>query len=171
MNSGKDADNVDSGVVIRERTIRIDNRNYIVCEIEKTSDLVDDWIQNQMASVDPFGVVLWPASQVLAGRIAADPLSFRGKSVMELGAGTGLCSIVAASAGASVLATDTNPLTLQLLESAAERQGLTLRTELFDITGRPARSVVPGRRDGSRRLPRLHAQTRSTANHEQGRSL
>ena len=125
-----------SDLTIKERTITIDDRKYIVCEIEKTSDLVDDWIQNQMATVDPSGVVLWPASQVLASRIAADPLTFRGSSVMELGAGTGLCSIVAASAGASVLATDTNPITLQLLQVAAERQGLAMETKIYDITGK-----------------------------------
>ena len=146
-----------SDLLIRERRILIDDRKYLVCEIEKTSQLVDDWIQNQMATVDPFGVVLWPASQVLASRIAADPLSFRGRTVVELGAGTGLCSIVAASSGAAVVATDTNPITLQLLQAAAERQGLSLQTKLFDITGE-------GCSPPSISIPRPHSSSPASSN-------
>lgn len=54
---------------------------------------------------------------------------------MEVGAGTGLCSIAAAAAGAKVLTTDTNDLTLDLVCVAAARQNLELETAVFDITG------------------------------------
>jgi len=105
------------------------------------------------ADVDPYGVVLWPAAQVLAQAAAAyvavalqTGLEERGgrlvpgsgggvPKVLELGAGCGLASLAAARLGAEVLATDFRRLPLELLEEAARRQGLEsrVRTALFDV--------------------------------------
>jgi predicted nicotinamide N-methyase len=38
----------------------------------------------------PYGVALWPAAIALAHDVAARPDAFRGRTVLELGAGTGL---------------------------------------------------------------------------------
>jgi predicted nicotinamide N-methyase len=62
----------------------------------------------------PYGVVLWPASIALAHEVATRPAEFRGKSVLELGAGTGLPGIVAASLGASVVQSDRHELALHV---------------------------------------------------------
>jgi hypothetical protein len=48
----------------------------------------------------PYGVVLWPAAVALAHEVAARAGEFRGRRVLELGAGTGLPGVVAASFGA-----------------------------------------------------------------------
>ena len=57
------------------------------------------------AAQDPYGVVIWPAAQVCAAEIAASEIG--GLRVLELGAGTGLCSLAAAACGAAdALATD-----------------------------------------------------------------
>jgi predicted nicotinamide N-methyase len=53
----------------------------------------------------PYWARLWPSGQALAGRLDADPPP-RGARVLELGCGLALPSIVAARAGAEVLATD-----------------------------------------------------------------
>jgi predicted nicotinamide N-methyase len=53
----------------------------------------------------PYWARLWPSGLTLAAAVAADPPA-RGARVLELGCGLGLPSIVAAGAGASVLATD-----------------------------------------------------------------
>ena len=45
----------------------------------------------------PYGVALWPAAIALAHEVATRADEFRGKSVLELGAGTGLPGIVAGS--------------------------------------------------------------------------
>ena len=96
--------------------------------------------------------VLWPAAQVVAGALVNALRSMpRSASVLELGAGTGLCSIAAAASGAAnqVLATDYRREPLSLLETSARRTGelcaaeFRLRTELFDIT------------DGARALPHV----------------
>jgi predicted nicotinamide N-methyase len=53
----------------------------------------------------PYWARLWPSGQALAGALAADP-PVPGARVLELGCGLALPSIIAARAGADVLATD-----------------------------------------------------------------
>ena len=53
----------------------------------------------------PYWATPWPSGAVLAGALAEDPPA-PGTRVLELGCGLGLPSIVAARAGAHVLATD-----------------------------------------------------------------
>jgi predicted nicotinamide N-methyase len=53
----------------------------------------------------PYWATPWPSGAVLAGALAEDPPA-AGTRVLELGCGLGLPSIVAARAGATVLATD-----------------------------------------------------------------
>ncbi len=67
----------------------------------------------------PYGIVLWPAAIALAHDLATRPL--RGTSVLELGAGTGLPGIVAASLGARVVQTDRQELALHVCEANARR--------------------------------------------------
>lgn len=66
------------------------------------------------ADLMPYGVALWPAALALAHEIATRAAEFRGKAVLELGAGTGLPGIVAAAAGAAVVQTDRHELALHL---------------------------------------------------------
>lgn len=73
----------------------------------------------------PYGVVLWPAALALAHEIATRAAEFRGRSVLELGAGTGLPGLVAAGAGARVVQTDRHELALAIGRLNAERNGAT----------------------------------------------
>jgi methyltransferase-like protein 23 len=50
----------------------------------------------------PYGAMLWPASIALAHDLSTRAEQLRGKRVLELGAGTGVPGIVAASLGAHV---------------------------------------------------------------------
>jgi methyltransferase-like protein 23 len=72
----------------------------------------------------PYGVALWPSAIALAHEIAARAAEFRGRSVLELGAGTGLPGIVAASLGARLVQTDRDELALQLCKRNGRRNGL-----------------------------------------------
>ena len=62
----------------------------------------------------PYGVALWPLAIALAHEIASRAGEFRGRTVLELGAGTGLPGIVAAGLGAAVVQTDNQELALHL---------------------------------------------------------
>jgi predicted nicotinamide N-methyase len=75
------------------------------------------------ATVRPYGIVLWPAAIALAHEISSREVA--GKRVLELGAGTGLPGIVAASLGARVVQTDRQPLVLHVCKRNAERNGVT----------------------------------------------
>jgi methyltransferase-like protein 23 len=64
----------------------------------------------------PYGVALWPASIALACELALRGVALAGKTVLELGAGTGLPGIVAASLGARVVQTDRHELALTVCQ-------------------------------------------------------
>ncbi|XP_073319937.1 protein-lysine methyltransferase METTL21C-like [Pagrus major] len=59
-------------------------------------------------SIDSYGAVMWPAALALCSFLDNNRqrVNLQGKEVLELGAGTGLVTIVASLLGASVTATD-----------------------------------------------------------------
>ena len=81
----------------------------------------------------PYGAVLWATAVELCRVLEGTQL--RGKRVLELGSGCGLCSLVCARAGASVLATDVDEDALIAVLRAAAAQALDVQTQLFDVTG------------------------------------
>ena len=63
------------------------------------------------------------------------PLDLKGKKVLELGCGSGIISLFAASKGALVTASDINSIALKMLEKASIKNNLavhTLYSNLFD---------------------------------------
>lgn len=72
----------------------------------------------------PYGVMLWPASIALAHDVIARAPELAGKRVLELGAGTGLPGIVAASLGADVLQIDRDEVALHVCSMNVERNGV-----------------------------------------------
>ena len=83
----------------------------------------------------PYGVVLWPAAIALAHEVAARADAFRGRRVLELGAGTGLPGIVAASLGGRVVQTDRHAEAMAVCRQNGERNGVgTITYRLADWT-------------------------------------
>src|SRR3954451_20735942 len=76
----------------------------------------------EWAPLVPYSSVLWRSGVALACELAEAELS--GRRVVELGCGLGLPSLVAARAGADVLATDGDEEALALLERNAHANGL-----------------------------------------------
>ena len=76
----------------------------------------------------PYWAELWPAALALADALP----DVAGLRVCELGCGLGLPSLVAASRGASVTATDWAADAIGLLRENAARNGLALSAEVRD---------------------------------------
>ena len=72
----------------------------------------------------PYWAELWPSGMRLARTLAGRDL--RGARVLELGCGLGVPALVAALAGAEVLATDWSPDAVELLRTNAKRNGARL---------------------------------------------
>ncbi len=89
-----------------------------------------------LAHHDPLASCFWPASRPLASTVAHLSKIIGPCSFIELGCGTGLCSLTAAQYGAtSVLATDVSSVALQYTEAAAAAQGFSqVMTRVFDVT-------------------------------------
>lgn len=73
-----------------------------------------------------YGMLLWPASIALALEIGERAAEFRGRAVLELGAGVGLPGIAAATLGARVVQTDRDEDALTLCRENAERNGVAI---------------------------------------------
>lgn len=83
----------------------------------------------------PYGVSLWPSGIALAHEVAVRAEEFRGRSILELGAGVGLPGIVAASFGARVVQTDREEMALHLARRNAGRNELpSIESRLADWT-------------------------------------
>ena len=86
-------------------------------------------------SLAPYGIALWPAAIALAHELASRANELAGLRVLELGAGTGLPGIVAATFGAHVVQTDRLDVALTLGRLNAERNGMrTIEHRLADWT-------------------------------------
>lgn len=80
----------------------------------------------EWAPLLPYSWVLWRSGVALAADLEGEPLA--GRTVVELGCGLGLPSLVAARAGATVLATDEDPDALALVELNARENDLAVAT-------------------------------------------
>jgi predicted nicotinamide N-methyase len=84
----------------------------------------------EWAPLMPYWSVLWRSGMALGRELAAARLA--GLSVVELGCGLGVPSLVAARAGATVLATDGSPEALELIERNARENGVSVETACVD---------------------------------------
>lgn len=82
----------------------------------------------------PYGVALWPSGIALAHEIADRKADFRGRSVLELGAGMGLPGVVAGSVGGRVVQTDRDELALLLCRRNGARNGVESVVRVSDWT-------------------------------------
>jgi predicted nicotinamide N-methyase len=77
----------------------------------------------------PFWARVWESSLVLADYVATiEPP----KRILELGAGLGVPSLVAAKLGHKVLATDYEKLPLELIKLSAKENNVSLETKILD---------------------------------------
>jgi hypothetical protein len=126
-----------SGLPIARATMRSDIREVrfqISPGLEVKAFEVTGW--GWTGNENGYGLVIWPGARAVAKILSKQAdLITAGCKVVELGAGSGLCSLVCAAMGAQVVATDLNLEPLTLAQEAAKKQGLKLKTQQFDILG------------------------------------
>jgi methyltransferase-like protein 23 len=97
----------DGQLLLQEYRLRLHGREWAVLHTSAVLSYGDEQrFLGDSAQQCGYGVALWPAAIALAHEIAARSGSFAGRRVLEIGAGTGLPGIVAASFGARVVQTD-----------------------------------------------------------------
>ncbi len=86
----------------------------------------------------PFWAFAWAGGQALARYLMDNPHVCRGRSVLDLGSGSGLTGIAAAKTGASrVLAADIDALALCAASLNADANGVSLSVTSEDLLAKP----------------------------------
>ncbi len=87
----------------------------------------------------PYWAATWPGGLALARHILDKPSLVKGRRVLDLGAGSGVCAIAAATCGAShVLAADIDPLACLAVAANAQHNGVEVATVCADLLGSAA---------------------------------
>lgn len=111
-------------VALREYRLRLAGREWSVLHTGAILSYADEARYLDAAETRlPYGVSLWPAAIALAHDLAARGAELREARVLELGAGTGLPGIVAATLGARVVQTDRQEVALEVCRRNAARNG------------------------------------------------
>jgi predicted nicotinamide N-methyase len=91
----------------------------------------------------PYWAFAWAGGQALARFLLDTPAHVAGKSVLDLGSGSGLAAIAASKAGArNVLAADIDPMALAAIALNAAANGVAIRTTTEDLLGVPPAADV-----------------------------
>src|SRR5437763_428817 len=96
------------------RSVEIAGRLWRITAAQDQDSLIDSVDTDQDLHLFPYGMLLWASAIGLARHIAENPALVRNRTVLEVGAGTGLPGLVAAAEGASVMQTDYQSDTLAL---------------------------------------------------------
>jgi predicted nicotinamide N-methyase len=106
-------------------------------------DVVALWEAMEQGQVDPgsdppFWAAAWPGGQALARYVLDHPEVVEGRTVLDLGAGSGLVAIAAALAGArAVIASDVDPYSLAAVAVNAEDNGVGPFAVVGDVLDEP----------------------------------
>ena len=119
------------------RSHRIGDMELNIAEVERPDEMVREVYPDAVSGHGdaPVWMITWPAALALAEHIVLhEPVA--GASVLELGCGTAAPGIAAARAGALVLCTDYDPVTLEMARYNAGLNGCTsFETRLLDWYG------------------------------------
>ena len=107
---------------LNEYRLRLGGREWSILHVGSVLSREDEnrFLSEQKGRL-PYGVALWPAAIALAHDVASRADAFRGRRVLELGAGTGLHGIVAATLGARVVHSDRDELAMYACRRNCER--------------------------------------------------
>jgi predicted nicotinamide N-methyase len=113
-----------------EHRLALDGGELRVLQPSEAAELPDDG-PVEWAPLVPYWSVLWRSGVALGRELSASGRRLDGLRVVELGCGLGVPSLVAASRGADVLATDGEEEALEMVERNARENGLEVSTALL----------------------------------------
>jgi predicted nicotinamide N-methyase len=106
---------------------------YRVARLEDMVDR-DILLRDDTVSEPPYWAHLWIGARALA-RFLVDRQELRGRRVLDLGCGLGLCGLVAAACGADVWFADREPAALEFVRASARRNAFPrIRCLAVDFT-------------------------------------
>jgi predicted nicotinamide N-methyase len=117
--------------VFVSQTIELPSGDLRLLQPRESAELPDSGAV-EWAPIAPYWSVLWRSGVALARELDGEPLG--GLRLVELGCGLAVPSIVAARAGAAVLATDADAEALALAERNAELNDVKVETATADWT-------------------------------------
>lgn len=114
------------GYLVETTTYRIGAENYQLRSLRDRQQYWDPDGQAERAGISSaawpiFGIV-WPAGIALAQKM--NQFAVAGKSILEVGCGIGLCSLVLQRRGANITASDYHPLAEEFLRFNTDLNGL-----------------------------------------------
>ena len=110
-------------------------------QLHLAEDMGDLWeAMEQELGIDrmppPFWSVAWPGGLALARYLLEHPALVQQRTVVDVGAGSGLCALAAARAGATrVVANDIDPLARAAIAQNAKLNGMQLEIDGTDLLG------------------------------------
>src|SRR4051812_18773535 len=110
-----------------EQRLALDGRELRILQPTEAAELPDDG-PVEWAPLVPYWSVLWRSGVALGRELAASGGRLDRLRVVELGCGLGVPSLVAARAGAEVLATDAELEALEMVSRNARENGLEVET-------------------------------------------
>ena len=121
---------------LNQYCLRIDGREWKILHVSTVLSHEDESkFLLELSDLLPYGVTLWTASIALAHDVASRSEGFLGSRVLELGAGTGMPGIVAATIGARVVQTDRNELAMSVCKRNVRLNGVeTIEQRIVDWT-------------------------------------
>ncbi|HUC12921.1 MAG TPA: methyltransferase [Acidimicrobiales bacterium] len=111
----------------REQVRHWHDRAYNAGRVEGRSEQSFDYLGTKIV-VPPEVMPITPMSHLLGDAVLAETVA--GERVLDMGTGSGVNAILAASKGANVLAVDINPHALRAALANAERNGVADRMEV-----------------------------------------
>jgi len=113
----------------------------------QASDIYAVWELTEQATgqaglAPPFWGVAWPGGQALARFLLDHPDLVAGRSVLDVGSGSGLVALAAERAGAAVSAVEPDDLAAAAMELNAAANGLPVPLRLTDIAAAGRTDVV-----------------------------
>lgn len=121
---------------LHEYHLRLDGHAWTIAHSGAVLSEEDEQrLLSEERSQAPYGLALWPAAIALAHELVSRAADLRGRRILELGAGTGLSGIVAATYGADVVQSDRLDAALAVARMNAERNDArSIRHRLADWT-------------------------------------